>query len=89
LATWLRYTSGPDATDRGATLAAHCLGVFHLAATGLLDNLNATTHWQYADQLTARYPRVRPHADEPPLVRPPLQGGHRRHTARLAAQPAT
>jgi transcriptional regulator GlxA family with amidase domain len=43
----------------GATLAAHCLGVFQLAATGLLDDLNATTHWQYADQLAARYPRVR------------------------------
>jgi transcriptional regulator GlxA family with amidase domain len=47
------------AHERGATLAAHCVGVFHLAATGLLDNLNATTHWQYADQLTTRYPRVR------------------------------
>ena len=47
------------ARERGATLAAHCLGVFHLAATGLLDRLEVTTHWQYADQLTARYPRVR------------------------------
>ena len=47
------------AHERGATLAAHCLGVFHLAATGLLDNLDATTHWQYADQLAAGYPRVR------------------------------
>ena len=47
------------ARDRGATLAAHCLGVFHLAATGLLDRLEVTTHWQYADQLTARYPQVR------------------------------
>jgi transcriptional regulator GlxA family with amidase domain len=47
------------AHERGAMLAAHCLGVFHLAATGLLDDLNVTTHWQYADQLTARYPRVR------------------------------
>jgi transcriptional regulator GlxA family with amidase domain len=47
------------AHERGATLAAHCLGVFHLAATGLLDDLNVTTHWQYADQLTDRYPRVR------------------------------
>src|ERR1700727_432859 len=27
------------ARERGATLAAHCLGVFHLAATGLLDQL--------------------------------------------------
>jgi transcriptional regulator GlxA family with amidase domain len=50
------------AHERGATLAAHCLGVFPLAATGLLDHLEVTTHWQYADQLTARYPRV--------LVRP-------------------
>ena len=33
--------------------------MFHLAATGLLDGLNVTTHWQYADQLTARYPRLR------------------------------
>jgi transcriptional regulator GlxA family with amidase domain len=46
------------AHERGATLAAHCLGVFGLAATGLLDDLPVTTHWQYADQLTATYPRV-------------------------------
>jgi transcriptional regulator GlxA family with amidase domain len=48
-----------SAHERGAILAAHCLGVFHLAATGLLDDLNVTTHWQYAEQLTACYPRVR------------------------------
>lgn len=47
------------AHDHGATLAAHCLGVFGLAATGLLDNLHVTTHWQYAERLTATYPRVR------------------------------
>jgi transcriptional regulator GlxA family with amidase domain len=47
------------AHERGATLAAHCLGVFPLAATGLLDDLEVTTHWQYADQLAASYPRVR------------------------------
>ena len=47
------------AHERGATLAAHCLGVFPLAATGLLDGLDVTTHWQYADQLAVRYPRVR------------------------------
>jgi transcriptional regulator GlxA family with amidase domain len=48
-----------DAHERGATLAAHCLGVFPLAATGLLDGLEVTTHWQYADELARRYPRVR------------------------------
>jgi transcriptional regulator GlxA family with amidase domain len=49
---------------RGATVAAHCLGVFPLAATGLLDGHEATTHWQYADQLAARHPgvTVRPEA---------------------------
>jgi transcriptional regulator GlxA family with amidase domain len=47
------------ARKRGATLAAHCLGVFALAATGLLDDLEATTHWEYAGQLAARFPRVR------------------------------
>jgi transcriptional regulator GlxA family with amidase domain len=49
---------------RGAVVAAHCLGVFPLAATGLLDGLEVTTHWQYADELVARYPavRVRPEA---------------------------
>jgi transcriptional regulator GlxA family with amidase domain len=47
------------AHERGATLAAHCLGVFALAATGLLDDLEVTTHWQYAGQLTGQYPRVR------------------------------
>jgi transcriptional regulator GlxA family with amidase domain len=47
------------ARHRGATLAAHCLGVFPLAATGLLDGLEVTTHWQYAGELAATHPRVR------------------------------
>jgi len=49
---------------RGATVAAHCLGVFLPAAAGLLDGLEATTHWQYASELGARYPgvTVRPEA---------------------------
>jgi transcriptional regulator GlxA family with amidase domain len=47
------------AHERGAILAAHCLGVFGLAATGLLDDLEVTTHWQFADRLAASYPRVR------------------------------
>jgi transcriptional regulator GlxA family with amidase domain len=47
------------AHERGATLAAHCLGVFTLAGTGLLDHLEVTTHWEYAAQLAARFPRLR------------------------------
>lgn len=43
---------------RGATVAAHCLGVFTLAATGLLDGRAATTHWQHAEELARRHPAV-------------------------------
>ena len=43
---------------RGATVAAHCLGVFPLAAAGLLDGHDATTHWQHAGALAARHPAV-------------------------------
>ena len=33
--------------------------MFLLAATGLLDNLEVTTHWEHADELAARFPRLR------------------------------
>lgn len=35
-----------------------CSGAFALAAAGLLDGLEATTHWRYADLLAERYPAV-------------------------------
>ncbi len=51
-------TSLRRAHDRGARLLAICSGAFVLAAAGLLDGKRATTHWRYADQLRARYPRI-------------------------------
>lgn len=42
----------------GARIMTICSGVFALAATGLLDGLEATTHWRYTDELTARHPQV-------------------------------
>lgn len=46
------------AAGRGARLASICVGAFTLAATGLLDGLRATTHWQAADLLRAAYPTI-------------------------------
>jgi AraC family transcriptional regulator, transcriptional activator FtrA len=44
---------------RGARLLSICSGSFVLAATGLLDDKRATTHWQYAVELQRRHPRIR------------------------------
>ncbi len=43
---------------RGARLVSICSGVFVIAATGLLDDKRATTHWRYADALKAAYPSI-------------------------------
>lgn len=44
---------------RGTRIAALCSGTFLLAAAGLLDGREATTHWRMADQLRAQHPAVR------------------------------
>jgi transcriptional regulator GlxA family with amidase domain len=43
---------------RGRRMVSICTGAFALAAAGVLDGLVAATHWRYADELAARYPRV-------------------------------
>jgi transcriptional regulator GlxA family with amidase domain len=45
----------------GATLATACSGAVLLAEAGLLDGLDATTHWAYCDLLQQRYPGIRVH----------------------------
>lgn len=47
------------ANQRGAHLMAICRGAFVLAAAGLLDGLDATTHWRWTAEMASRYPRVR------------------------------
>ena len=48
-----------NAHARGARLASICSGVFVLAAAGVLDGKDATTHWRYAEKLASRYPALR------------------------------
>ncbi|MFK0087358.1 GlxA family transcriptional regulator [Pseudomonas sp. NPDC090755] len=43
--------------------ASVCTGAFVLAETGLLDGRVATTHWNYAPHLQARYPALRVDGD--------------------------
>lgn len=47
----------------GARLVSICSGVFVLAATGLLNERRAATHWRYVDELRKAYPRVRVEPD--------------------------
>jgi transcriptional regulator GlxA family with amidase domain len=47
------------AAARGARVMSICSGAFVLGAAGLLDDRDCTTHWTYAAELAARYPRAR------------------------------
>ncbi|MGN6123749.1 MAG: GlxA family transcriptional regulator [Sphingomonas oligoaromativorans] len=44
-------------------IAAPCVGALVLAEAGLLDGRRATTHWLYARDMAARYPRIRVEED--------------------------
>ncbi|MBX9605086.1 MAG: helix-turn-helix domain-containing protein [Gammaproteobacteria bacterium] len=46
------------ANDRGAQIVGLCLGTYVLAAAGLLDGGRATTHWEFADRIAARFPNI-------------------------------
>ena len=52
-----------SAHRRGARIVSICSGAFSLAGAGLLDGLEAATHWRYAPLLAKRYPRVRVNPD--------------------------
>ena len=58
LVAWLR-ANGPAARR----ITSVCTGAFLLAAAGLLDGRNATTHWAYTEALARQYPAVTVHTD--------------------------
>jgi transcriptional regulator GlxA family with amidase domain len=43
----------------GATIASACSGAVLLARTGLLDGIEATSHWAYCEALSREFPRTR------------------------------
>lgn len=53
LITWLG-----KAAASAEIAASVCTGAFLLATAGLLDGLEATTHWEDIDELERRFPRV-------------------------------
>jgi transcriptional regulator GlxA family with amidase domain len=52
-----------SAHARGAIVYAHCSGAFELAAAGLLDGRECTTHWRYTGLLQQEYPAARVQPD--------------------------
>lgn len=53
LAEWIRQAAG-----RARRTTSVCTGAYLLAAAGLLDGRQATTHWNYCDDLAEQFPDV-------------------------------
>jgi transcriptional regulator GlxA family with amidase domain len=45
--------------NAGAEIASLCVGAFFLAATGLLNGKECSTHWKFADQFREMFPEVK------------------------------
>ncbi|MBL1074427.1 helix-turn-helix domain-containing protein [Nocardia sp. 2] len=69
--SWRKQLELSDATrealhrahDRGARIVGLCLGSWAIAASGLADGREITTHWSAASELARAYPKVRVRAD--------------------------
>jgi len=56
---WLRQNA-----SRIGRIASVCTGIYGLAPSGLLDGKRATTHWQFAADVAARFPKLQVVPDE-------------------------
>ena len=45
--------------QKGVIICSVCTGTFLLAAAGLLDNRDCTTHWKYAERFKQQHPKAR------------------------------
>ena len=52
-----------EAHRRGSSLVSLCTGAFMLGQTGLLDGMEATTHWIYGKAFARLFPKVRLRTD--------------------------
>lgn len=52
-----------QAADSGTRIASICTGACVLAASGLLDGLRATTHWDTVEALAQTYPQIKVEPD--------------------------
>src|SRR6267378_4480862 len=60
------------AVERSRRVASTCVGAFVLAEAGLLDGRRATTHWNRARDLQARFPKVKVEEDRIFIVDGPV-----------------
>lgn len=73
LASWI-----VEAHSTGAMISSVCSGALLLAETGLLNGLDATTHWGYCDTIARRFPEIRLRRER---ILVPAGEGHRVITA--------
>ncbi len=67
-----------QAHENGAMIASVCSGSLLLAETGLLNGLDATSHWGYCDVIAERFPEIRMRRER---ILVPAGEGHRIITA--------
>jgi transcriptional regulator GlxA family with amidase domain len=61
-----------QALSTSRRVASMCTGAFYLAQAGLLDGRRVTTHWAYARQLQANYPKSKVEEDRIFIVDGPI-----------------
>lgn len=67
-----------EAQANGALISSVCSGALLLAAAGLLDGLDATSHWGFCDVIAQRFPEIKVRRER---ILVPAGDGHRIITA--------